>query len=481
MTAGITMYRLIAVGLMAMAVYSVFLSLVQVIDFNPIGMVAGLIILFVTTYGTSMLLAYIFRVRTNVESSGITALILYFIFTPPQDANGYAVFALLGLIAAASKYLLAWRGRHIFNPAAIAAVISGASGLAFASWWVATPALFIPILVIAALVLYKTRRIHVGVLFMAIAVLISAVLLVRDGDASVAQFVSLFVSYPFLFFAGFMLSEPLTMPPRRVQRYVYAAGIAVLASAQISVSGVFVTPEIALVVGNIFAFLLGQRHALKLELIGRKPLARGQVEYIFKPLNKIRYIAGQYLELQLPSGKLDPRGSRRMFTLSSSPTEENIRIAMRHSEPSSEFKKDILKLPIGAVATATGVYGDFLLPKKPTSEKLLFIAGGIGVTPFRSHLAWLRDSNILCDGVLLYFVKQKDDVIYSDVLDAESHGFKVVIVEGTPSKDILSQEVQDIASRTVYVSGPPTMVNVVDAMAASLGATKIKKDYFTGY
>ena len=81
------------------------------------------------TYASNRALAALFRVRPHSESSLITGLLLYFLFWPTCSVRlrrrGLAGVALACVLASASKYALAWRGRHIFNPAAAGAFITG--------------------------------------------------------------------------------------------------------------------------------------------------------------------------------------------------------------------------------------------------------------------------------------------------------------------------------------------------------------------
>jgi len=481
LTDRITMYRLVVYSLLALAGYAMLLGVFDLVQFDPFAMAWGLIVLVAASLGGNYAFAYIYGIRRNVESALITALILFFIFSPPTSSlSSLIILALVAIIAGASKYLLALRGRHIFNPAAIAAVISGIIGLRYASWWVATSALIIPTLLLGTLMLYKTRRLSMGTLFVSVSVVTMIITsFIRGYDLS--SVMSLMVnSWPVFFFAGFMLSEPLTLPPRRYQRAILAIGVGVLMGAGLKISGVLISPEIALVIGNIYAFFCGQRGGIRLKLIGRKQLSGGQIEYIFESARKLRFVPGQYIELQLPHIRADRRGIRRMFTIASTPGDNIVKIATRHYQPSSTFKKALQRLPIGTTLSATGIYGDFLLPQN-VSEKVLLIAGGIGITPFKAHLEWLLKQNQMRDGVLLYSVREPQDAIYQEILLAKEHGIKTHIITGPITDEILLSYVPDIKDRHVYVSGPPLMVKALYNASKRSGAKKVNKDYFTGY
>src|SRR5258708_34079548 len=86
----------------------------------------------------------------------------------------------------------------------------------------------------------------------------------------------------------------------------------------------------------------------------------------------------------------DTGGNRRYFTLASSPTEKEVHLGVRFYDPSSSFQRAVVELPAGSTIVAGQVAGEFTLPKDP-QKKLVFIAGGIGITPFRSMVKYLLD------------------------------------------------------------------------------------------
>jgi ferredoxin-NADP reductase len=480
LTNQLTMYRLMLYLLSIMAGIALILSFVDVLQFNPLSMFIGLILLVITSIVVNYLFAYIFSVRAHGESALISALILFFIFSPPRTPSSFIVMILVAAIAMASKYLLVWRSRHIFNPSAVAAVISGVIGLQYASWWVATGPLIPITLLFGTLILYKTRRFKMGTLYVGVSIVVILLVTALNGRSPMDVLPLIFTSWPLLFFAGFMLSEPLTLPPRKYQRYALAVGVAILANAHIAVLGLSFTPEIALVIGNIAAFLCGSRGTLRFTFLSRKQLAKDQVEYIFTSNRRLQFLPGQYIELQFPQKKADARGSRRMFTIISEPGESKLRLATRHYHPSSTYKNALLHMPINAKLTGTGIYGDFILPKD-SSQKLLFIAGGIGITPFYAHLQSLLASGEKRSGVLLYSVRSDDDVIYKEVLHAKEHGIQTHIIIGPIDNEILKKHVSNIAEYHVYISGPPSMVDDISQLVRQNGAKKITRDYFSGY
>ncbi|HET6268814.1 MAG TPA: oxidoreductase, partial [Arthrobacter sp.] len=137
-----TMYRLVLWALAVLAAYSMLLDALGWLTFGLPEMVAHLALCLGLTYASNRALAALFRVRPHSESSLITGLLLYFLFWPTQLSPEVRLADLAGValacvIASASKYVLAWRGRHIFNPAAAGAFLAGLTGLNIATWWAA--------------------------------------------------------------------------------------------------------------------------------------------------------------------------------------------------------------------------------------------------------------------------------------------------------------------------------------------------------
>jgi ferredoxin-NADP reductase len=475
LTNQMTMYRLTLYSLMILAAIAIALAFIRVLDYNPLSMSISLLVLVASVLIVNYFLSFVLRLKPNFESPLITAFILFFIFSPVPTVKSYETLAIIAAIAMASKYLLAWRGRHVFNPAAAGAVISGLLGLQFASWWVATGPLLLPTLILGGVVLYKTRRLKMAQLYIAVSLVAIITVKMLGRGISPIFLQTLFTSWPLIFFSAFMLSEPLTQPPRKYQRYIFAVGIALIANAQLHIA-----PEIALVIGNLYAFVCGQRGGIWLKFVGRSQLANGQIEYSFMPKRRLHFKAGQYIEIQLPHAKPDARGARRMFTITSSPHEELLKIAVRHYDPSSTFKKALAMLKEDTMLRATGIYGDFLLPNN-REEKLLFIAGGIGITPFHSQMEWLLHQRQSRKGILLYSVRDEADAVYKETLQAVGHGIKTYIITDVLDQKLLSEYASDIAQRTVYISGPPGMVTSLEKIVRRLGAKKIVKDYFSGY
>ncbi|AJT41360.1 FAD-dependent oxidoreductase [Psychromicrobium lacuslunae] len=490
-----TMYRLVLVVLGVLALYSIILDLLGWLTFGLPAIFASLLISLLVTTLVSWLLGLVFRVKVQLESSLISGLLIYFLFWPSLQAGELAGIALAAATASASKFLLAWRGRHIFNPAAIGAFLVSLTGLNIATWWTATPAMLWLLVPAAALVLYRSSKLIFAAIFIVTAATIIIVRLLSNGLALGAALSQPFASLPVLFFVGFMLSEPLTLPPRRYQQWLLAGLVAVLFSVPFQLGPVFSTPELALLIGNLLAFTVGQRGGLRLSFQGARQLTPTSMEYRFSAARPVRFAAGQYMELSLPHRKPDWRGSRRVFSLTTDPRQgAQLAFGLRLAEPSSSFKRELNSLKAGAVISATGVWGDFVLPAG--RAPLLLMAAGVGITPFLSQLRHLQHSAAEHrDVVLLYVISSLDEFGYREELlkltaaegirllisAPEDPGVGEYLSTGYPSAEQLKTAVPDISARRSYASGSPTFVAHARSIGHHAGARKVHTDSFLGY
>lgn len=489
-----TMYRLVTLSLLTLLFLAIVLSVFGQIPHSPYAIVFSAIVVVGAGYVSNRLIGRLFGVNPHGESAIITSLLLLFIFPPSATLLGLVVLALIAAFASATKYVLAWRGKHIFNPAAAAAVLAALVGLNYSTWWVAVPAL-LPITILAAvLILYKTRRTAMGGIFIAVAIPLLFAVTLLNGQTFTSSLLD-FISWPIFYFVGFMVSEPITLPPRKKQQWGVAVLVAVLVVLPIQLGAFPVTPEMALIIGNIVAFCFTVKRGVQLQFIGKKQLTRSSIEFIFRPLQgPIKYEAGQYTELTIFHPRVDNRGYRRMFSMSSAPEDETVRFGVKFMQKGSSCKKAMLKLRPGEIVSGTLVAGDFTLPKDP-KEPLLFIAGGIGITPYISHLQYLQKQGEKRDITVVYGAPNIHEVAYFDELIDAGVKLIVAVDEGEPAKhdnlqievskfidlELLKRTVPDFKQRYAYISGPPVMVDAVKAKLEKQGVQHIKTDYFTGY
>jgi ferredoxin-NADP reductase len=336
-------------------------------------------------------------------------------------------------------------------------------------------------------------------LFVAVAGLLMVAFRLWTGNDAGAALEYAFVSTPVVFFAGFMLTEPLTLPPTRRGQLAIAAVVAVLfavpTAVNVDLGFVALTPELALIIGNVAAFLLGQRRGIGLTLAGKRSFGPTIAEFTFEPDAPVRFQPGQYLELTVPHRRADSRGTRRIFSIATAdPSGNTVAVGMKvPAGGASSFKRALAELPAGTHLRATMVGGDFVLPADP-AQPLLMVAGGIGITPFLPQLAECVRGDRRRDVVLVYGVPDPAEIPYLNEL--ASFGVPVVLtvpgsptgvpadwrlVHGSLSAEVLTRTVPDLASRVALVSGPPAMVNAMSTALRELGAKGVKTDAFLGY
>ncbi len=201
----------------------------------------------------------------------------------------------------------------------------------------------------------------------------------------------------------------------------------------------------------------------------------------FKPERPLRYDAGQFIELSIPHDSADNRGTRRWFTLSSSPTDELLAITTKHASEPSTFKQRLFSLEPGDNAQMTESMGDFVLPKNKTIP-LIFIAGGIGITPVHSMSKYLADTHQNRTTHLLYVTHDESEFVFKDLLDQA-----ITTTEYHAGNRITTQDVEQVSERyqnpLIYLSGPEEMVEVLVAELKENGVpgSRLVTDYFPGY
>lgn len=490
----ITMYRLMLYFLIFLISVATVFSFFKILPFNPLSLVLSAVVLVVACFLTNTILAKIFKVSANLESAYITALILALIITPAANFYNSFFLVLYAAIAMASKYLVPIGKKHVFNPAAFAVslpmFISGLFENSFpgASWWVGSMPLTLFVLIGGILVVRKIGRFSLVVSFLIASLIVTlGFSLLRKADLMLV-FKDTVLNSPLLFFAFVMLTEPQTTPPTNKLRILYGGIVGFLSTNLLY--------EIALLFGNVFSYTTNTQQILVLKLKEKVQVGKNIYGFIFSPGKKFNFLPGQYLEWVLDFPNPDDRGNKRYFTIASSPTEDDIQIGIKISDKSSSFKKALLSLPKDGKIIAGQLAGDFILPND-LNQKLVFIAGGIGVTPFRSMVKYLLDKNQKRPITLFYMVKESSEIVYRDIFDdaQQKLGIKVIYVITDVSKvpakwmgkigyintAMIKKEVPDFKDRLFYLSGPRAMVSSLEEVLYAMGIKQVKTDYFPGY
>lgn len=497
----ITMYRLILYYLIFLLAIAAGFSFLGILPYNPLLLIFSALFITLACWVMNRAAAYVFAAPTNVESVYITALILALIITP-ATRFGDIQFLFLAYSASAiamiSKYILAIGKKHLFNPAAIAVVGTALLINQSASWWIGTAAMA-PFVIIGGLLM--TKKLIRFDLVMSFILVALAGIVGSHLAGSPAHLVSIIdrtlLSSSLLFFAFVMLTEPLTTPPTAKLRITYGALVGFLFVPALHFGSFYLTPELALVLGNVFSYLVSPKEKFFLTLKKIKPISADCYDFIFTAKQKFNFESGQYLEWTLPHPHPDNRGNRRYFTVASAPDDNTLSVGVKFYPRSSTFKKTLLAMQPGDQIVASQRAGDFVLPKNK-KQKMVFIAGGIGITPFHSMIMHLLNRLERRPIIMFYASRTKEDFAYTKDFDAAEVelGIKTVYCisnkqsippdwkgeRGYMNGQMIQKYVPDYAERVFYLSGPHTMVASFEETLKNMGvsARHIKKDFFPG-
>lgn len=490
MIATLSMYRLMSLSLLGLLVLSLIFAGVGLIGYSPLGILSIAAVAIVATAVSTLMWASVFRQSAHLESSLITGLLITFILPPTLEPRDIVGAAAAGAIAGASKYLLVFSRRHVLNPAAVGSAVAVVLGLSASFWWIANPPMAIPIIVIGALVAWRSGLGTVALVGLGVGGLALLSRLLVSGGELWSTLYLMVTSYPLVFLALFMLSEPLTMAPRRLSRMAVATvvglGVALPFSVTLGTVTVYSSPELALLAGNLVALVATlisrASRSARLQLTDTERLGDYGAVFTFAPQGPVRFKAGQWIELDVPHRSADRRGARRVFSVVSAPHEARsdspvVRIATRHATPGSSFKHALLGAPVTSAARIVNIGGDFVLPKDH-STPLLLLAGGVGVTPFLSQLAEDTHHGTTRDVVLVDVRKDSREEWDDETIRASGATHIVTSREGL---EAALADVADIAERWCAVSGSPGFVTAGERLLRRLGARSIAKDSFTGY
>lgn len=223
--------------------------------------------------------------------------------------------------------------------------------------------------------------------------------------------------------------------------------------------------------------------------------AEGTMSYRFERPSGLDYEAGQFFFISIA----DDDGStlEHHFSFSSSPTEPFIEYTTRVS--ASDFKRAQAAMAPGTVVTIEGPRGTFVLPGD--ADRVLYLCGGVGITPARSTIRWAVDTAAGLDIALVYANRDQGTIAFGDELDraaAEARStpaLRVVHVLEKPMSgwdgltgyvdaDLVREEVPDWAERLIMVCGPPPMVEAMRRMLdedLEPPADQIRYERFSGY
>ena len=295
----ITMYRLVLYCLIFLLLVAFYLSVFSILPVKPFDLLFSVAFLLLVCLLVNDVFSKIFGAPSNIESVYITALILALIISPIQSFSGLLFLMWAGVLAMASKYILAIFKKHIFNPVAISVAITAFAIGQSATWWIGNIYMAPFVLIVGILVTRKIKRTDLVLsFFIAYAVVIFGYSFLHGTNLlKTAQTVVFYA--PTLFFAFIMLTEPMTTPPTRALRIAYGVIVGALFGPFIHLGAIYSTPELSLVASNIFSYAVSPKDKLMLKLKEKVKTANDTYDFVFTPDRKINFRPGQYLEWTL--------------------------------------------------------------------------------------------------------------------------------------------------------------------------------------
>lgn len=220
-----------------------------------------------------------------------------------------------------------------------------------------------------------------------------------------------------------------------------------------------------------------------LKLLNKREENKDTFSLIFEKSKGFSFYPGQYLDVKLPISDRNgdtKSGDTRAFTISSSPTEPFLMITPKQGL--SNFKKALEKLNIGNTISTSHPVGTFTLDE---SSPAIFIAGGIGITPFRSIIKYAYDQNLTTPITLIYS-NSDQNFLFKNELDQWRKLYpKLKIIYHNTSINGHLTSLPDINyhSPIYYLAGPPKMVDDFEKILLEIGIDEvnIRYDRFDGY
>ncbi len=231
---------------------------------------------------------------------------------------------------------------------------------------------------------------------------------------------------------------------------------------------------------------------MKAKLKNKNLVAKRTLELTFKLEKKIDFEAGQYFFLRM--FKEIKGGNRKHFSIVN-PPENSQTITMATRLTGSPYKQALEKLEIGEEVEIDNVAGTFTLPGK-IDKTLVFIAGGIGITPFKSMIEHVKNQNLDYEIELVYSNRDQESTVYFDrlkELNDQMDNLNVIFTMTSSNKwqeesrridkEFITDYFTKLDNYYFMIAGPPGMVGAVEKEVKKAGVNdaNIKSENFTGY
>lgn len=236
----------------------------------------------------------------------------------------------------------------------------------------------------------------------------------------------------------------------------------------------------------------------RVKLTRKKEVADKTMAFWFEKPKGFEYEAGQFVEVTLiEPPETDGKGNSRTFTLASAPREDELQVATRMRD--SAFKRVLGNGEPDTEVEIEGPYGKLTLPEDG-SRPVVFIAGGIGITPFRSMAVEAARQKLPHSILLFYANRRPEDAAFLEelrTLEQRHPTFQLVATMTEPERSsrkwegeigrinrkMLERHLDDLKENLYFVAGPPGLVNAMQKLLREAGVSKdnIKAEQFAGY
>jgi ferredoxin-NADP reductase len=233
-------------------------------------------------------------------------------------------------------------------------------------------------------------------------------------------------------------------------------------------------------------------------LVRSAPIADGTMAFWFERPAGFDFVAGQFANFTLLDAReTDDEGDMRSFSIASAPCEDELMIATRMRD--TAFKRTLASMKLGDVVEIDGPHGDCVL-RGDDAGRCVFLAGGIGITPFRRIVQQAAHERRAQPRFLFYSNRRPEDAAFLDELDALARNDAALRViatmvemersrkpwngwRGVIRAEMLREVLTDPGSARYYVAGPPAMVGAMLAMLDRLRVppASIVAEEFAGY
>ncbi len=233
-------------------------------------------------------------------------------------------------------------------------------------------------------------------------------------------------------------------------------------------------------------------------LTKREVIAEDTMAFHFAKLADFQFRAGQSIDMTLINApETDAEGNTRAFSIASAPFDNDLMIATRMRD--TAFKRVLRKAALGIEVKIEGPSGSFVLHRK-AEKPAVFLAGGIGITPFLSIIRQATHDRAPHRLYLFYGNRRLEDAAFLDILTETSKqnpNFHLIATmsemekshrewkgeTGFIDKDMLTKYLPTLQGPIYYIAGPPAMVAAMRRMLTEAGVDEddIRTEEFSGY